>query len=249
MFIFTIALFSIVLSLSMETECFVQPTNKPSHFLDPHSQIPFASSRSSWTQLAFFSNWNSLSIEKTNTTDATANVKDVDQSSFDNYIKLGFSPKITDVHDFNDFLSTIKDDERLCVVKFYADWCKSCHKFGVKYKKLALTHGDKIDRKGKINCGQVNFAEIEFGENRELCRSLGIKKLPYVLIYKGNMGLIDQFSCGPKFFDEKVVKRLNNYMSMSDEEIAFEKKMNEGQSLIDEFSSKLWTNDVAQKLD
>ena len=117
MFIFTIALFSVVLSLSMETECFVQPTNKPSHFLDPHSQIPFASSRSSWTQLAFFSNWNSLSIEKTNTTDATANVKDVDQSSFDNYIKLGFSPKITDVHDFNDFLSTIKDDERLCVVK------------------------------------------------------------------------------------------------------------------------------------
>jgi len=161
--------------------------------------------------------------------------------------RSGVSSKITEVQKLDDFLGFIAEDERLCVVKFYASWCKSCHKFGIKYKKLAMKHGDMLDKNNQISdSGEVRFAEVEYGKNTSLCRSLGIRKLPYVIIHKASVGKIAEFSCGPKYFDERLVSRLNRYLGMSDEELQFEQKMEAGDNLGNDILSQLQTDDVNQ---
>ena len=42
------------------------------------------------------------------------------------------------------------------------------------------------------------FSEIEFMANRDLCKSLGIKRLPAVHFYYGSHGKVEDFVCGPK---------------------------------------------------
>jgi len=150
------------------------------------------------------------------------------------------SPKITEINGMDDFLEFVSEDERLCIVKFYASWCKSCHKFGMKYKKLALKHADMQDNASHVlERGEVRFAEVEYGKSSSLCRSLGVRKLPYVMIYKVSVGKIAEFPCGPKYFDDRLVNRLNRYLEMSDEELQFEQKMEGGTSLGNDILSQL----------
>jgi len=163
------------------------------------------------------------------------------------YARRGLSPKITNVKKTDDFLEFIAEDERLCVVKFYASWCKSCAKFGIRYKKLATKHGDKTNKAGKIRePGMVRFAEVEYGQNTSLCRALGIRKLPYIIIYKASVGKIAEFPCGPKYFDERLVTRLNQYLEMSDEELKFEQKMEGGNALGNDILTQLQVDDANQ---
>jgi len=171
-------------------------------------------------------------------------LKDED-SIMKDYARRGFSPKIINVQKTDDFLEFIAGDERLCIVKFYASWCKSCAKFGIRYKKLATKYGDKIDKADKVvEPGIVRFAEVEYGRNTSLCRALGIRKLPYIIIYKASVGKIAEFPCGPKYFDERLVSRLNQYLEMSDEELQFEQKMELGNELGNDILSQLQVDDA-----
>jgi thiol-disulfide isomerase/thioredoxin len=150
-------------------------------------------------------------------------------------------PKITIVHGLNDFLDFLAEsDDRLVVVEYYASWCKSCHKFGLKYKQLANKYADKVDKSGEIiQEGKVRFAQVEYGANVRLCKTMGIKKLPYVQMYKAPLGKISEFVCGPKFFDERLKTRLEGYLNMSDEEIKFNRDMEDGQVLGDSILEKV----------
>mmetsp|Transcript_19199 Transcript_19199/g.28758 ORF Transcript_19199/g.28758 Transcript_19199/m.28758 type:complete len:248 (-) Transcript_19199:1512-2255(-) len=144
-------------------------------------------------------------------------------------------PKITTILGLTEFLDFLAEyDERILVVEFYASWCKSCHKFGQKYKQLARKYADKVDENGEIvEEGKIRFAQVEYGANVHLCRSFGIKKLPYVQIYKAPLGKITEFVCGPKYFDDRLVKPLEEYLVMTDDEIQFRMNMEEGQALGD----------------
>jgi thiol-disulfide isomerase/thioredoxin len=145
-------------------------------------------------------------------------------------------PQITTIHNLSEFLDFLAEsDDRVVVVEYYAAWCKSCHKFNVKYKQLANKYADKINEDGDIvEDGSVRFAKVEYGANVRLCKTFGIKKLPYVHMYKAPLGKITEFVCGPKFFDERLKTRLEKYLSMSDEEIKFSRDMEEGQVLGDD---------------
>jgi len=44
---------------------------------------------------------------------------------------------------------------------------------------------------------EVRFFEVDFEANRDMCKSLGIKVLPYVEVYQGEQGKLDAMSCGP----------------------------------------------------
>lgn len=122
--------------------------------------------------------------------------------------------------------------------RFHASWCKSCQKFGVKFRKLGLDVADVYDGDELAQTGLVRLASIEFGANTALCRALGIKKLPYVHIYKSPVGRIDDFSCGPSKFP-MLLEKLNAYMKMSDAELKFEKEMDDGGELGDVIVSEL----------
>ena len=80
----------------------------------------------------------------------------------------------------------LETDNRLCVIKLYAPFCKACRAFGVKFRKLALERGDRINAAGEIvHTGIARFGEIEYSSNIKLCKHLSVKKFPTVLIYRG----------------------------------------------------------------
>jgi thiol-disulfide isomerase/thioredoxin len=80
----------------------------------------------------------------------------------------------------------LQADDRICVIKLYAPFCKACKAFGVKFRKLALERGDRINAVGEVvHRGLARFGEIEYSSNIKLCKYLKVKKFPTVLIYRG----------------------------------------------------------------
>ena len=87
-------------------------------------------------------------------------------------------------------------DDRLVAVKFYASWCRACKSIAPRFERLAKEFaGD-----------EVQFFEIEFAANKELCRRLNIKKLPCVQYFRGSLGRVDTVMCGPSKFPDVRVK-------------------------------------------
>jgi len=109
--------------------------------------------------------------------------------------------KITNVHSPREFLDFLNEDDRLCIVKFYASWCKSCKKFDIRLSKFIHLVADQQDAKGNLlQKGSVRVAKVEIAANAKLCKKLNITKLPYIQLYRGDDGLIDGFACPPKEF-------------------------------------------------
>ena len=148
-------------------------------------------------------------------------------------------PQITVIDSLDDYLDFLRGEnaeehKKLTVIKFYASWCKSCAKFGAKYRQLALDEGDQVDTSGKLLAtGKVRFAEVEFGANKRMCKSFGIKRLPYVHIYKGKAGKLEDFVCGPSKFD-LLINKVNEYVDVNDDEILLRRELEQGQALGDE---------------
>lgn len=154
-------------------------------------------------------------------------------NDIEDFQKRRLHPDITFIHNNDDFFEFLAKDERICVVKFYASWCKTCKKFDFRFKKLALKEADKLNKNGKlVEGGRVRFAEIELQENLRLCHTLGIKKLPFIHYYKAGVGKIDGYKCTPKEFN-KVIEDVNRFIDMSEEDIELEKNMREGNALGD----------------
>jgi len=111
-------------------------------------------------------------------------------------------PNIVVLKTHEDYVNFLEEDDRLCVVKFYATWCKSCQKFGVKYRHLAFEEGDRVvGKEGTIiHSGKVRFAEIEYAASAKLCKLLEVKKLPTVHMYRKRKGKIADMTCKPSLF-------------------------------------------------
>lgn len=110
-------------------------------------------------------------------------------------------PSIVRIKSHEDYVKFLEEDDRLCVVKFYANWCKSCQRFGVKYRHLAFEEGDHIAIEGTtVHSGKVRFAEVEYTASAKLCKALKVKKLPTVHMYRRGVGKIVDMTCKPSLF-------------------------------------------------
>jgi len=100
------------------------------------------------------------------------------------------------------------EDDRLCVVKFYAPFCKACKAFGKKFRKLAIDRGDAINSIGEVaRHGDARFGEIDFSSR--LVKELGIKKFPTVVIWRGNE-MLSEITCKNDAI-EKITDEMNNH--------------------------------------
>lgn len=131
-------------------------------------------------------------------------------------------PKIFSIQQPQDLLDFVIEDERLSVIKVHASWCKTCQIFDLRYRKLAMQRGDystattpttTTTTEGGVRRGKVRFAEMQYDNpaNTEMCELLNATKLPYMLLYKGTKGKVDEFQCNPANF-QRLVDTVNEYL-------------------------------------
>lgn len=131
----------------------------------------------------------------------------------------GSGPKIFSIQQPQDLLDFVIEDERLSVIKVHASWCKTCQIFDLRYRKLAIQYGDYSTKttptttEGGVRRGKVRFAEMQYDNpaNTEICELLNATKLPYLLLYKGTKGKVDEFRCNPANF-QRLVDTVNEYL-------------------------------------
>ncbi|KAL3909748.1 MAG: hypothetical protein SGILL_007963 [Bacillariaceae sp.] len=160
---------------------------------------------------------------------------------------IGTRPQLVNIEsaeDFKAFLEEGQDDpeERIAVLKFYAPWCKLCQRFGEQYKRIAREIGDLEevalnDETGEeeasvIRTGELRMGEVDYSANSELCKSLGVTKLPAVQVYSSKGRLVDSMRCGPTKLPA-LLDKLDMYLSMDPAEVDFEADMFEGSRLGD----------------
>lgn len=110
---------------------------------------------------------------------------------------------ITVVHTIDDFLNSIENTQKdeLVVVKFHAKFCKVCARVMLKYKKLALTLTDD-DADTPV---PISFVSIESTANMGIIKTLGVRKFPFLQIYR-NSECIASFSTGPAHNFHRAVR-------------------------------------------
>jgi thiol-disulfide isomerase/thioredoxin len=72
--------------------------------------------------------------------------------------------------------------DKLIVVDVYARWCGACRALYPKLCKLAREYPEVV------------FVKVNFDDNKLLCKSLGVKVLPYFKFYRGSDGCVAAFS-------------------------------------------------------
>lgn len=100
----------------------------------------------------------------------------------------------------------------LVVIKYHAKFCKVCARVILKYKKMAnrmMEEGTPVP---------VTLADVELTANSKLCATLGIKKFPYLQIYR-NMECVASFGTGPAHnFQRAVGGTIQDRLATTDEE-------------------------------
>ena len=104
-------------------------------------------------------------------------------SSKDPWWEKGGGENMIECDDTMAFLGVLNEhSDKLVVVDVYARWCGACRAL---YPKLCKIAGEYPD---------VVFVKINFDANKDLCKSLGVKVLPYFKFYRGTEGCVAQFS-------------------------------------------------------
>jgi len=104
---------------------------------------------------------------------------------------------IQNTQQFLHLLETAPKDG-LTVIKYHAKFCKVCARVSIKFKKMA----DKL--KNEDTAVPITFVGVELTSNSKLCSTLGIKKFPFLQIYR-NMECVASFGTGPAHNFQRAV--------------------------------------------
>ena len=85
------------------------------------------------------------------------------------------------------------------MIKFFASWCRACKAMSPKIDSIS------------DEWPEVEFYEIMFDNNKKLCKSLGIKVLPFIEIVAGTNGKVESFSCGPSKISQLQVRKVDRF--------------------------------------
>ncbi|KAG2483193.1 hypothetical protein HYH03_017928 [Edaphochlamys debaryana] len=89
-----------------------------------------------------------------------------------------------DINSIQQLVDELADaGDRLVIVEFYAQWCNACRAL---FPKICRLVGERPE---------VLFLKVNFDDNKDAARTLGVKVLPYFHFYLGAQGRVAAFSC------------------------------------------------------
>lgn len=94
----------------------------------------------------------------------------------------------------------------LAVVKFYAPWCRTCVMMGPKFAAEAGKITESSD-------GQIEFFQVNFKENKNLCLRERVYALPAIHLYVPGVGRVGRFTCTAGNVVPKLRRTLGRYTS------------------------------------
>jgi len=100
---------------------------------------------------------------------------------------------VTPVHSIGEFLDLVENtrENELVIVKVHAKWCRVCARAILKYKKMAQKYSSTA-----TNTVPIKFISVEASSNKKIIEELGIRKFPYIQIYR-NRECVASFGTGP----------------------------------------------------
>eukprot|EP00798_Chlamydomonas_sp_ICE-L_P030811 gene30811-35842_t len=103
----------------------------------------------------------------------------------ENWWNKNSAPNMIAVRDTQELVDALASaGEKLVIVEFYAPWCGACKAL---YPKICKIMNERTE--------DVLFIKVSFEDNKEICRTMGVKVLPFFHFYRGAEGKVDQFSC------------------------------------------------------
>lgn len=106
---------------------------------------------------------------------------------------------IDNIHDYKEIV--VEERNKIVVVRFVADWCRSCKAMKIVFNKVVKKSGAK-----------VKFIEVPLTKETEyLLNGLGVKSVPFAHIYHPDVGLVEEMKISKPHF-AKFVKKLNSYI-------------------------------------
>ena len=89
-----------------------------------------------------------------------------------------------DVSNVQELVDALADaGDQLVIVEFYAPWCNACKALFPKICKIVADHPEVI------------FLKVSFEENKDMCKNMGVKVLPFFRLFQGAKGKVAEFSC------------------------------------------------------
>jgi len=144
---------------------------------------------------------------------------------------------LTGVDEFLDFLSDENNDEgnsngdaQVAVVRFHADWCKSCRRLNPRYERIVKQYhnSDSSSPSSSVSSSSSSsfkFADVDYGKNTALCKTMNIDKLPSVHIYSkdsvtGKIKMSNKVVGlkQPQEFEHQVNEALQSHLNMQEKE-------------------------------
>ena len=101
----------------------------------------------------------------------------------------GFQTNVVEIHSIQQLIDELAyAGDALVIVAFHATWCAACRKV------QPLVQNEVRDRE------DIVLLKVNYDQNKPICRSLSVKKLPYFHFYRGSQGKLDDFSASAKTF-------------------------------------------------
>lgn len=100
-------------------------------------------------------------------------------------VRAGLAADVAAASQFVALQATAAAAGRIVYVLFHAGYCRACKAVTPKFRDLAKAHP------------HAAFALVRLEDARELASRLGVHSVPYVHVYDGAHGKVDEFPCSP----------------------------------------------------